>query len=657
MARIQTLLVANRGEIACRVIRTARRLGIRTVAVCSSADRHALHVRLADSHIEIGAAPAADSYLRIDRILDACRRSGAQAVHPGYGFLSESAAFSRACREAGIVFVGPSPESIAALGNKSAGKQLARSVGVPCLPGYNEAEQDTDTLVAQARAVGAPLMIKAAAGGGGRGMRRIDSLDDERALREQLDAARQEAEAAFGSGQLLLERLVLEARHVEIQVFGDSHGNYLHLGERDCSTQRRNQKILEEAPAPGVSPALRDAMGQAAIQLARAVRYEGAGTIEFLLAPDASFYFLEMNTRLQVEHPVTEAVTGLDLVEWQLLVAQGEALPLSQEQIRWQGHAIEARLCAEDAWNGFVPQAGAVLGWQLPRGRAIRVDHGLTDHPVIPPHYDSMIGKLIAHGPDRESARRSLITGLSETSVLGVITNRDYLIACLQAEPFVTARLSTAWLGQHADTFARPAPSPVWWAIAAACQMQAGGAGYGEFANFTSTGRRAWPLLLAVAGQQQAMQVSAGEPGRFDITVGEARIDVALESGAHGLLQATVDGVSHRVHWRAGAEGACLDALGVCASLTDRTHEGARGERKASGRIACAMHGLVVKLAVQPGEQVQRGQLLLAIEAMKMQHRIESPIDGTIREIGVAEGQQVSPGRLLVMVEPVAAPT
>ncbi|MBU6271035.1 MAG: 3-methylcrotonyl-CoA carboxylase [Betaproteobacteria bacterium] len=656
MARIQTLLVANRGEIACRVIRTARRLGIRTVAVCSSADRQALHVRLADSHIEIGAAPAADSYLRIDRILDACRRSGAQAVHPGYGFLSESAAFSRACREAGIVFVGPSPESIAALGNKSAGKQLARSVGVPCLPGYNGSAQDTDTLLAKARAVGAPLMIKAAAGGGGRGMRRIDSLDDEGALREQLDAARQEAEASFGSGQLLLERLVLEARHVEIQVFGDSHGNYLHLGERDCSTQRRNQKILEEAPGPGVSPALRDAMGQAAIELARAVRYEGAGTIEFLLAPDGSFYFLEMNTRLQVEHPVTEAVTGLDLVEWQLLVAQGEALPLSQEQIRWQGHAIEARLCAEDAWNGFVPQAGVVLAWQLPQGRAIRVDHGLTRSPVIPPHYDSMIGKLIAHGPDRESARRSLITALSETSVLGVVTNRDYLIACLQAEPFVTPRLSTAWLGQHADAFTRPAPGPAWWAIAAACQMQASGAAYGEFANFASTGRRAWPLLLAAAGQQQPMQVSTGEPGRFQITVGEAVIDVALEPAAQGWLQATVEGVGHRVHWHAGNGVACLDALGVCASLTDRTHEGARGERKASGRIACAMHGLVVKLAVQPGEQVQRGQLLLAIEAMKMQHRIESPIDGTIREIGVAEGQQVSPGRLLALVEPAASP-
>ena len=656
MARIQTLLIANRGEIACRVIRTARRLGIRTVAVCSSADRAALHVQLADSHIQIGDAPAAESYLRIDRILDACRRSGAQAVHPGYGFLSESAEFSRACRDAGIIFVGPSPESIAALGNKSAGKRLARTVGVPCLPGYNEADQDTDTLVAQARQVGAPLMIKAAAGGGGRGMRRIDTLDDEGALREQLDAARQEAAAAFGSGQLLLERLVLEARHVEIQVFGDTHGNYLHLGERDCSTQRRNQKILEEAPAPGVSPALREAMGQAAIELARAVRYEGAGTIEFLLAPDEQFYFLEMNTRLQVEHPVTEAVTGLDLVEWQLLVAQGEALPLRQDQIRWQGHAIEARLCAEDAWNGFVPQAGAVLGWQLPQGRAIRVDHGLTDTPVIPPHYDSMIGKLIAHGPDRESARRSLITALSETSVLGVITNRDYLIACLQAEPFVQPRLSTAWLGQHADAFARPAPSAAWWAIAAACQMHASGAGFGEFANFASTGKRAWPLLLAAAGQQQAMQVSAGEPGRFEITVGDGRIDVALVPVANGLLQATIDGVSHRVHWRASTEGACLDALGVCASLTDRTHEGARGERKASGRIACAMHGLVVKVAVQAGEQVQRGQLLLAIEAMKMQHRIESPIDGTIREIGVAEGQQVSPGRLLAMVEPAAAP-
>jgi geranyl-CoA carboxylase alpha subunit len=657
MSRFDTLLIANRGEIACRVIRTARRLGLRTIAVCSSADRDALHVREADGYVEIGPAPASESYLRIDRILDACRRSGAQAVHPGYGFLSESAEFSRACRDAGIVFVGPSPESIAALGNKSAGKQLARTVGVPCLPGYNGEAQDTGTLVAQARLAGAPLMIKAAAGGGGRGMRRCDSLDDEQALRELIEAARQEAQASFGSGQLLLERLVLEARHVEIQIFGDSHGNYVHLGERDCSTQRRNQKILEEAPAPGVDPALREAMGQAAIRLAQAVRYEGAGTIEFLLAPDHGFYFLEMNTRLQVEHPVTEAITGLDLVEWQLEVAQGRPLPRTQAEIAWRGHAIEARLCAEDAWAGFIPQAGPIVACRLPEGRGVRIDHGLTDAPVVPPHYDSMVAKLIASGPTREAARQSLIASLAETSLLGITTNRDYLIACLQAEPFAQARLSTAWLGASAPSFVQPRPDTSWWAIAAACLAHDRGASFGPFANFSSTGGRSWPMTLAAAGQQQALRVTTARPGHFAIEIADHRLEIAVGSSRQAGLAITIDGISRKVHWRTDARGGHLDALGVNASVADVTHDGSQGERRASGRVACAMHGMVVKVAVQPGEQVRRGQLLMAIEAMKMQHRIEAPCDGRVAEVGVAEGQQVSPGRLLALIEaPAEAP-
>jgi len=650
MSRFDTLLIANRGEIACRIIETARRQGLRTVAVCSSADRSARHVRMADAHVEIGAPAATESYLRIDRILDACQRSGAQAVHPGYGFLSESAEFSRACRDAGIVFVGPSPESISALGNKSAGKELARSVGVPCLPGYNGAAQDTETLMQRAREIGAPLMIKAAAGGGGRGMRRCDNLDDEQTLRELLDAARQEAAASFGNGQLLLERLVLDARHVEIQVFGDSHGNYVHLGERDCSTQRRNQKILEEAPAPGIDEALREAMGGAAITLARSVGYEGAGTIEFLLAPDHSFYFLEMNTRLQVEHPVTEAVTGLDLVQWQLEVAQGNRLPLGQHDIRWQGHSIEARLCAEDAWAGFIPQAGEIIGCRLPEGRGVRIDHGLASAPVIPPHYDSMIAKVIAHGPTREAARQSLMASLAETSVLGVTTNRDYLIACLRAEPFATARLSTAWLEASAGGFAQPRPDSRWWALAAACLARHQGAGYGGFANFGSAGGREWPVSLATGSERKAMRIRSTTPGRFQIEVDEQHLEVVLDGSNEDEVTATIDGISRRAHFCGTRTAAHLDALGVCAAFTDTTHDASHGERRTSGRINCAMHGLVVRVAVQPGERVRRGQLLLAIEAMKMQHRIEAPIDGTVAEIGVAVGQQVSPGRLLANI-------
>jgi geranyl-CoA carboxylase alpha subunit len=345
-------------------------MGLRTVAVYADADRDALHVQQADTALRLGESPARDSYLHIERVIDAARRSGAGAVHPGYGFLSENADFARACRDAGIVFVGPSPEAIDALGHKAAAKQCAESVGVPCLPGYSGAAQDNDTLVQQAQRIGAPLMIKSSAGGGGRGMRRCDDTGDAAVLRQLLDSARAEALASFGNGDLLLERLVEDARHVEVQVFGDTHGNAVHLGERDCSTQRRNQKILEEAPAPGVDDALRARLGDAAVTLVRAVGYVGAGTVEFLLTPDGAFHFLEMNTRLQVEHPVTEAITGLDLVEWQLRIARGEPLPLAQADIRWHGHAIEARLCAEDAFAGFAPQAGRISHWQVPAARA-----------------------------------------------------------------------------------------------------------------------------------------------------------------------------------------------------------------------------------------------------------------------------------------------
>ncbi|MCZ8099635.1 MAG: ATP-grasp domain-containing protein, partial [Burkholderiales bacterium] len=404
-----TLLIANRGEIACRVIRTARAMGLQTVAVHSDADAGALHVRHADAAVRIGAGPARESYLDVARIIEACRASGAQAVHPGYGFLSENAGFARALREAGLTFVGPPPEAIDALGNKSAAKALAHRLDVPCLPGYQGAEQDDDTLVAQARRVGAPLMIKAAAGGGGRGMRAVDDLSDEDLLREAIRSARAEAESSFGDGTLLVERRVVRARHVEVQVFGDTHGGYVHLGERDCSTQRRNQKVLEEAPAPGVSESLRARMGDAAIRLARAVGYVGAGTIEFLLEPDGAFWFLEMNTRLQVEHPVTECVTGLDLVEWQLRVARGEPLPRAQEEIRFVGHAIEARLCAEDPYAGFAPQVGPIDAWRMPSGEGVRVDHGLADAAGVPPFYDSMIAKVIASGADREQARARLV--------------------------------------------------------------------------------------------------------------------------------------------------------------------------------------------------------------------------------------------------------
>jgi geranyl-CoA carboxylase alpha subunit len=677
MARFDTLLVANRGEIACRVIRSAQALGLRTVAVYSDADAHARHVAQADVALRIGPGPARDSYLDASRILDACRRSGAQAVHPGYGFLSENADFARACRDAGVVFVGPAPESIDALGNKSAAKRLALRIDLPCLPGYSGADQGIDTLLAQARSIGVPLMIKAVAGGGGRGMRRCDDVDDEAALRGLLASARAEALASFGNGDLLLERRVDDARHVEIQVFGDEHGGYVHLGERDCSTQRRNQKILEEAPAPGVSDALRARMGEAAIRLAREVGYVGAGTIEFLLGPDGGFWFLEMNTRLQVEHPVTEAVTGLDLVDWQLRVAQGEPLPLAQADVRWSGHAIEARLCAEDAFGGFVPQVGTIEGWSLPSGPGLRIDHGLAARTEVTPFYDSMIAKVIAHGPDRDAARHRLVAALARCAMPGLRTNRDYLLACLRADAFAQARLSTAWLGEASGAWVAPAPDARWFALAAALRLAWAGRAHGPLAGWSSTGRRVSPMRIAAGGREHALRIEYGEgrpamvrmPGAVGAGGGPAEaaepaadpavdtFEVTVLDEQDGAAVVVVDGLRSTVRALLSPAGGWLDAFGVSegfADLTDapRDTEGAAG----GASVVSRMHGQLLRVAVVPGQRVARGEYLLSVEAMKMEHRFEAPVAGIVKEVGAAAGAQVAPGRLLVSIEPDAEP-
>ena len=650
-----TVLIANRAEIACRVIRSARAMGLRTVAVYSDADRDARHVQLADTALRLGAGPARDSYLNIERVIDACRRSGAGAVHPGYGFLSENADFARACRNAGgagIVFVGPSPEAIDALGHKASAKQLAERIGVSCLPGYSGAAQDNATLLREAQRIGAPLMIKASAGGGGRGMRRCDDVGDTAALEQLIESARAEALASFGNGALLLERLVEEARHVEVQVFGDSHGGAVHLGERDCSTQRRNQKILEEAPAPGVSAELRARMGAAAVQLVREVAYVGAGTVEFLLTPDGAFHFLEMNTRLQVEHPVTEAITGLDLVEWQLRIARGEPLPLAQEQIRWQGHAIEARLCAEDAFNGFAPQAGRVLHWSVPAGEGLRVDHGLVAQPEIPPYYDSMIAKLIAHGDDREQARGRLHLALAGSAVLGLRTNRDYLLQALSAPAFAKPELATRWLGEASAAWRSRVPDARWAAVAATLLLHRRSRVFGPLALFSSSGQRDMPLRLAVDDQLFELRVSyrSGEPVR--VGVGELMFDLEVRSDDGHQAQLIVDGAHDAaLCWLQGNEG-WLDAGGISAAFVDRSQEPPEvDDPESHGLIASRMHGQLVKLAVELGQRVRKGEFMLAIEAMKMEHRIEAPIDGTVVELGASAGAQVAPGKLLIRIE------
>ncbi|HSW23413.1 MAG TPA: acetyl-CoA carboxylase biotin carboxylase subunit, partial [Burkholderiaceae bacterium] len=444
------ILIANRGEIALRVMRSARDAGYRTVAVYSSADAGSLHVREADQAVYIGEPAPAKSYLNIAAIIDAARRTGADAVHPGYGFLAENADFARACRDARLVFIGPSPEAIDAMGHKAAAKRLMAAAGVPCVPGYDGDDQSPERLGAEAGRVGYPVMIKAVAGGGGRGMRLVASAAE---FAQALASARSEALHAFGDAAVIVERAIVEPRHIEIQVFADRHGHAIHLGERDCSVQRRHQKLIEEAPSPAVSAELRERMGAAAVAAARAIRYEGAGTLEFLLDRDGQFYFMEMNTRLQVEHPVTEAITGLDLVALQLQVAAGEPLSLQQHQVRREGHAIEVRLCAEDAEQAFMPQSGTLGLWQPPP--RLRVEHALHSGAEIPPHYDSMIAKIVSHGATRDEARRKLIAGLADTVALGVKTNQALLARCLAHPVFAAGGATTAFIGQHADTLLR----------------------------------------------------------------------------------------------------------------------------------------------------------------------------------------------------------
>lgn len=429
------ILVANRGEIALRVMRTAKRLGYETVAVYSTADANARHVREADQAVWIGESQPSQSYLRIDAIVEAARASGADAIHPGYGFLAENAEFAKACRAAGLVFIGPSPEAIHAMGNKAGAKDIMQKAGVPCVPGYQGEDQSDATMLTAAKRIGFPVMIKAVAGGGGRGMRLVA---DDAAFPDALRAARSEAQNAFSDPNVILERAIVQPRHIEIQVFGDRYGNAIHLGERDCSVQRRHQKLIEEAPSPAVSPELRARMGATAVAAVKAIAYEGAGTLEFLLDSAGNYYFMEMNTRLQVEHPVTEAITGLDLVELQLRVAGGEPLPLQQEDVTFSGHAIEVRLCAEDAAHGFMPQSGRMLRWRAPS--ELRVEDALESGGEIPPFYDSMIAKIISHGATRDEARRRLTSGLTQMTALGVTTNQSFLTQCLNHPAFAAGR-------------------------------------------------------------------------------------------------------------------------------------------------------------------------------------------------------------------------
>jgi geranyl-CoA carboxylase alpha subunit len=666
MTRLSKVLVANRGEIAARVIRTCRRLGIRTVAVYSDADRGAPHVLAADEAVHLGASPARESYLVPEKLLAAARATGADAVHPGYGFLSENDEFSRACAEAGIVFVGPRPEAVRLMGNKRQAKLRMLAAGVPCIPGYEGEDQSDDALAREALRIGLPVMVKAAAGGGGRGMRLVTAPE---ALAEAIRSARSEAENAFGSGELILEKAVVRARHVEIQVFADAHGNVVHLGERDCSVQRRHQKIVEECPSPAVSPALREAMGAVAVAAARAIDYLGAGTIEFLLAPTGEFYFMEMNTRLQVEHPVTELVTGTDLVAWQLAVAAGDPLPLAQAEIAWRGHAIEVRLCAEDPAREFMPQTGRVVALELPDGEGVRVDHGLAEGREVSPFYDSMVGKLIAHGATREDARRRLVAALERLVLLGVVTNKELLLHVLGHAAFAAGEYDTGFVPAHLprETLAAlGAPTDRQVAVAAAALFHADAEALrlasslsSELVGWSSSHAPSVPLKLACGGAERVVVVRPAGRSSYEVELGALKLTLALEleegavSEAALRLRFTEGGTTATA--RVARDGAALwidwgDAVHVFTdvSLAERRAEG----RASDGRVLAPIDGKVLRVEVGVGDAVKKGQLLVVLEAMKMEFQLAVEIDGTVASLSVAPGAQVSARQLLVGVAP-----
>jgi 3-methylcrotonyl-CoA carboxylase alpha subunit len=656
-----SVLIANRGEIACRITRTARRLGMRVIAVHSDVDQEALHVKMADEAVAIGPASVRDSYLRPDRILEAARETGAEAIHPGYGFLSENAGFAEACRSAGIAFVGPPPEAIRAMGLKDAAKALMREAAVPVVPGYMGEEQDAAFLERMAAETGYPVLIKAVAGGGGKGMRLVADPAD---FRPALESCQREALSAFGDPRVLIERFVSAPRHIEIQVFGDQHGNTVHLFERDCSLQRRHQKVIEEAPAPGMTPEMRKAMGSAAVMAAKAVGYQGAGTVEFIvdssrgLTPD-SFFFMEMNTRLQVEHPVTEAVTGLDLVALQFQIAAGQALPFRQEDLRLNGHAVEARLYAEDPDHEFLPQAGRLRRLSWPAGLpGLRIDTGVEQGDDITPHYDPMIAKLIFHAPTRSEALQGLATALDETVLLGIRSNRAFLTRLLRHPDFVAGAVDTGFIGRHLAELVAGGPDPrllvagveAWLALVAGIRT---GSAAATLHGWSLAGiERRDRLHLLINGEKTVVDVAWIAPGRRRHHIhGHAHASLEVETvrqdGGGIELVTSAGPFSGHV---ALSDGRILVAsreghVEIAAEdLTARDAEAFAG----GASIKAPMPGKIVRVLTAEGRQVARGERLIVLEAMKMEHTLSAARAARVDKVLVSEGEQVQDGKVLV---------
>ena len=658
MAAFNKILIANRGEIACRVMRTAQDLGYRTVAVYSEADAGARHVHLADEAVCIGPAQVNQSYLVIDAIITAAQKAGADAIHPGYGFLSENADFARACEAAGIVFIGPTVEAIHLMGSKRLSKIAMLEAGVPCIPGYEGAAQDDETLAREAQRIGYPLMIKASAGGGGRGMRLVQESSE---LAAQIRTARSEAQNAFGSGELILERAVIQPRHVEIQVFGDQHGNIVYLGERDCSVQRRHQKVVEEAPCPVMTPELRQAVGEAAVKAAARVNYVGAGTVEFLLDASGAFYFLEMNTRLQVEHPVTELITGQDLVAWQIRVAEGQPLPLKQDEIRLSGHAMEVRLYAEDAAHNFLPQTGQVLRWEPALRDGVRIDHGLVEGQAVTPFYDPMLAKVIAYGATREEARRKLVRAVEDCVLLGVNGNQRFLANLLAHPQFAAGNATTAFIGEHFandPSLSPQTPAASELATAAALFYQAPATARAHqpgLSGWRNSGGAPWRFLLKQGEQKHAVEIQVLESGTQPLLhakIGEQAVELRLLASDGRWASLELDGIRQRRAYHLAGEQLWLYGHNGNLEFIDVTHEPAGGQNAASsGTVKAPMDGAIVEVLVAEGEQVSKGQLLLVLEAMKMEHPLKAGMDGVIRRVQVSQGDQVKSRQLLVEVE------
>ncbi|MBT3798619.1 MAG: ATP-grasp domain-containing protein [Porticoccaceae bacterium] len=663
MNNFNSILIANRGEIACRVIRTAKKLGYRTVAVYSDADAGAPHVHLADDAVRIGPGPVGESYLVPELILQAAASSGAESIHPGYGFLSENAAFAEAVESAGLVFIGPTREAIDVMGNKAESKRRMIEAGVPCVPGYEGHDQSDDVLLAEGLKIDLPLMVKAAAGGGGRGMRLVHEQAD---LANAIKLARAEAEGAFGSGELILEKAIIKPRHVEIQVFADTMGNTVHLGERDCSVQRRHQKVVEEAPCPVMTPELREKMGQSAIDAAKSVNYRGAGTVEFLLDDSGFFYFLEMNTRLQVEHPVTELITGLDLVALQIKVAQGEPLGLSQDDINLEGHAIEVRLYTEDPSQDFLPASGPVDLWAPASGVGVRVDDGISTGQAISPFYDPMVAKVIGYGPTREAARLRLIGALKETVLFGTPNNKDFLIQCLEKQPFIDGAATTAFIAEEFSD-AELEIQPVSFAdsvVAATLELCLENKGHFQRSLLVSSQLQNWTIASAMVSRKQyqfddtthdlSISPVNSSVDTYQVTdsAAEQSVEIQVVSMQANTAEVLLDGVKlvaqfsrlqrGQMHCSIQGRGAFFKDLIIL--------DGAIDEAVGGGRVIALMHGLLLEVLVKPGDEVTKGQTLAVLEAMKMHYEIQAEIDGTVSEVTAVAGKQVAADDVLIEI-------